>query len=147
MLALTFFVAPSPEETHCLDYSPKLVRIASHHRHWECSHGCAFMSKNACKLWCTRSVRMPTASTTSHTFILGSSNVIQYILWIIAGQMTSFGRSERSASLVSVRPQRNSVKHFLTINWWCTVLILFIRLCHGFRYIFSFKIYEILYFH
>ena len=74
------------------------------------------MSKYSCKMWCTRSVEMPTASATSHTFILLSSNIIPWILSTISGVMTSFGRPERLASLVLVRPQRNSVNHFLSIE-------------------------------
>ena len=35
---------------------------------------------------------------------------------IVSGIATSTGRPERSASIVLVRPQRNSVNHFLTID-------------------------------
>ena len=69
------------------------------------------MPKNSCKMYHTRPTEMFTVSLISRTFNRRSLSRISLILSIISWEVTSFGRLGRSASLVLIRPQRNSVNH------------------------------------
>lgn len=75
-----------------------------------------FIPKCSPKIDITESCDMPVASTTSRTFNLLSANTTSWIFSIVSGAVTFFGRLERSASFVHVRPVRNSVSHFFTVQ-------------------------------
>ena len=75
-----------------------------------------FIPKWSFKIETTDPCDMPMAYTISRTFNLRSANTILRIFSIVSGIATSTGRPERSASIVLVRPQRNSVNHFFTID-------------------------------
>ena len=66
------------------------------------------MPKHSCKIYHTRPTEMFTVSLISRTFNRRSLSTISWILSIISWEVTSFGRPGHPASLVLIRPQRNS---------------------------------------
>ena len=74
------------------------------------------MPKFSCRMFRTHSFLMFTISTISLAFTLRLANTISWILFNISSVVTSTGPPERGASLVLVRPHRNSVNHLRTMK-------------------------------
>ena len=67
-----------------------------------------FIPKMSCVILNTLPYDIFVVSASSLNFTLGLSNIISWIFSTFSGVLTSFGRPDRSASSVLVRPQRKS---------------------------------------